>query len=429
MGRMLRGMLWTALAICGCATMGEAAVMIPQSVAARYGLTRAWYAQVGSLRATGSIAHVSLNRGLLLVQSTSSMINALDAETGRVLWSTQVGPANHQSTEPAANEKFVVVVNGSVLYVLDRDTGHILWQRQLAGGPGSGPGVSLTHAFVPMTTGLVQGFDLEKGVKQFPWVYKSAGRVLTPPMATGQTVSWTTEKGYFYVADSAGAGIRYRLETRDSIHARPGYWTPNLYAGSTDGYLYAVNESTGKIEWRYSVGDAIYTSPVAIENKVFIVSETSGMFCLDAKAADLLWNAPKITQFVAASPSRVYACDQLGRLAVLDAKRGTSLGAMPLDGISLKVINGQSDRLFLVSNTCLLQCLHETNLKSPVIYTPPPPPSDENDKDKPKRPASKPSKPAADSKDKLDGDEPADDDPPAAKGKKPDDPAGDDLFK
>ncbi len=372
MRQMLYRLLATALVACGGTSVGLAEGVISQNVAARYGLTRAWYTQIGSPRATGAITNVNYDRGTLLVQSKTGMISALDAETGRTLWSTQVGPENHASSEPSANEKFIVVVNGSVLYVLDRADGRLLWEKPLDGCPGAGPGVSQTHAFVPMVNGQIEGYDLEKGAKQTPWIYKSAGRVLVPPMTTNQTVSWTTEKGHFYVADPAGLGIRYRLETRDAIHSRPAYWTPHLYACSSDGCVYAVHEKNGKIVWKFAVGDPIYTSPVAIENKVFVISEWSGMVCLDAKTGEQLWKAPKIIQFVSTSPTRVYACDQLGRLAVLDAQSGTRLGAMPLDGVSLKLINAQSDRLFLATDSCVMQCLREIELKSPVIHTPPP---------------------------------------------------------
>ncbi len=175
------------------------------------------------------------------------MLTGLDAETGRSLWSVQVGKPEHLNSEPAANEKVVAVINGSMLYALDRATGHILWNKQVTGTPGAGPGVSETLIFVPMINGLIEGYELELGAKQKPWIYKSAGRVLVSPMVTPQTISWTTEKGYFYVADPASLGIRYRLETRAAIQSRPAYWTPDLFACSTDGSVYAVNETTGKI--------------------------------------------------------------------------------------------------------------------------------------------------------------------------------------
>ena len=47
--------------------------------------------------------------------------------------------------------------------MIDRSNGGILWERQLRGAPGAGPGVSATHAFVPMINGLVEGLRLEQG--------------------------------------------------------------------------------------------------------------------------------------------------------------------------------------------------------------------------------------------------------------------------
>lgn len=368
--RIVTGMLlvaWAAASVC------QAATLIERNSAARLGLVRAWYAQVGSPRATGAIAHVNYAHGMLLVQSTRGLITALDGETGRTLWATQAGSPDRLSTEPDANEEFVVVVNGSVLYVLDREAGHIVWQKQLGGAPGAGPGVTATHAFVPMISGRVEGYDLQKGAKQQPWIYKSAGRVLVRPLATDQSVSWTTEQGYFYVADPSAAGIRYRLETRDAIHARPAYWMPDLYACSTDGYVYALNAARGKSHWKFALGDAIYSSPVAFEGKLFVVSQLSGMFCLDAASGDPLWTAPRIAQFVALSPSRVYATDPLGQLTVLDAKTGTRQAGLPLEGVSHTLVNRHSDRIFLAGENCVVQCLREIGLPSPVSYVSPPP--------------------------------------------------------
>ena len=125
--------LWLVLAVCATTSIGQAAGLIDRSGAGRFGMTRAWFAQVGSARATGPISYIGLNNGTLLVQTTRGLLAALDGETGRTLWSTQVGPSDRLCTAPAANGEHVVVVNGSLLIVLLRSTGSILWERQLGG--------------------------------------------------------------------------------------------------------------------------------------------------------------------------------------------------------------------------------------------------------------------------------------------------------
>jgi hypothetical protein len=364
--------LLTALAVAGGISPGRAQSLIAPTTALRYGLTRAWYAQIGSQAVTGALDHVNYVEGMLLAQSRAGVLTALDAESGRTLWSTQVGARNRSTSEPAANDKYVVVLNGSTLFVVDRADGAIAWQRPVGGAPGAGPGVSRTHAFVPLTTGKVEGYDLEKGDKQTPWNYQSSGRVLTPPMTTELTVSWTTERGYFYVADPGGRGIRYRLETRDEIQSRPASWAPQLFAGSTDGYVYAVEETKGNILWKFPVGDAIYDAPVAIESQVYVVTEFGGMYCLNTSDGSPLWHVPAVKQFVAKSPTRIYVHDNLGKLSILDAASGARLGTMPLPASARLLANHTSDRIFAVDDVCVIQCLHEVALASPIVYTPPP---------------------------------------------------------
>lgn len=404
--RIVRVLLLVVVAVTFLASVSPAEQLLSQSSVARAGLTRSWFTQIGSPRSTGAVAHLNCDQGMLYVQTTRGNVSALDAETGRMLWSAQVGSPNHVSSEPDGNKNILAVVSGSTLYVLDRHSGALLWQRLLNGTPGAGPCVTATTAYVPMVNGFVQGYNLEKKGKGDPWNYKSAGRVLVPPTATGDSVVWTTEKGYMYVADAAAGGVLYRLETRDAIQARPAYWTPRLYACSTDGNVYAVNEATGKIVWRFTIGDAIYAQPVALEDKVFVISEQTGMYCLAGQDGAKLWHAAGITQFVSLSQSRVYAVDELERLIVLDAESGARLGLVSLDRISIKLVNRNSDRIYLASESGIVQCLHEVSAKSPKLHVPPPLDKTKAIKAKPKQ---SPKQPKSD--EELPADEPAEEMP------------------
>jgi outer membrane protein assembly factor BamB len=351
----------------------RAAAIVAESQANRLGLTRAWFAQAGSLQSTGPVNHIHYFEGVVLAQTSGGMVSAFDAETGRRLWHRQVGPRGRWTSEAAANKDFVAVVNGSRLHVMDRQTGAELWNRQLRGVPAAGPGMSETYAFVPMIDGNVEGYALDGSTKFSPWRYKSSGDVMISPMTTPQSVSWTTERGYFYVADPDGAGVRYRLETNDTITARPGYWTPNLYAGSVNGFVYAVDEATARINWKYSIGDPIEEPPVAIGDKVFVISRDRGMTCLDAKDARESWVAPGVKQFLSASGSRVYVVDASQQLVVIDIGTGMRLGSMSLLDVSVTLTNPESDRIYLVGATGAVQCLHEMRQRTPVLHVPPAP--------------------------------------------------------
>ncbi len=127
------------LAVCWATTAsGQGGGLASESTARRHGLTRSWYAQMDLNQSSEKVAHVTLQGGMLFVQTTGAVLHALDAETGRALWVELIGRGDRLSAEPAANSKYVAVVNGSVLYLLERQTGRIEWTRKLRGSPGMG---------------------------------------------------------------------------------------------------------------------------------------------------------------------------------------------------------------------------------------------------------------------------------------------------
>jgi hypothetical protein len=63
--------------------------------------------------------------------------------------------------------------------------------------------------------------------------------------------------------------------------------------------------------------------------------------------------------------------DEFGTLIVLDAATGAVLGRTPTEGTINALVNDQTDRLYLVSNGGMVQCLHEIGAKEPLYHNPP----------------------------------------------------------
>jgi len=366
------------LLLCGLARPAAAqppsgSPIVMETTARRHGLTRAWVSQVELDHRADHLTYVTQDTGQLLVQTQLAMVHIVDGENGRTVWARQIGHRKLLSLPPGANEDYVAIINGTTLYLVDRKNGRREWEVKVDGAPGSGPALNDDYVFVAMVNGLIQGFEVENPKSSTPWVYRSLGRVLVQPILTNDMLGWTTNKGYFYVVDASKRKIRFRVETRGSIESQPAYWTPNVYACSTDGYVYCVDEPTGLMSWKYPAGETIVEPPVAIKDNVYIVPRNDQMVCLDAATGKVKWTAAGITQFVSQSVSKVYACDRFGQLAILDIKHGTRLDTMPLPMGSKKLINHQSDRIYLTTDSGLIQCLHEVELKKPLTYEPPKP--------------------------------------------------------
>jgi hypothetical protein len=392
---------------------------MPESAAQRHGLTRAWFTQMQVDPARGRLKDLILDRGMLFVLSDQSMLSAIDASTGETRWTVEVGSREYPTLAPAANRKFVAVVNGSTLHVLNRHNGQLLWKKRLEAAPGAGPAVSPWRIYVPLLDGRLvcyrmkpvkesqaelakkagrtpdqqsageaaglESLRLEQDVPP-PLSVSSPGKAIMPPSIIRQTLAeedviWATDAGYLCCGrvdlnDERSFALRYRLKTDGPIAAPPCYLPPDanvvpdsgvILATSEDGYVYAIRARDGSQLWRFSTGEPITESPIALGRFVFVTNQLGGMHCLDAKTGEQTWWTPEVTRFLAASKERVYATDKVGLLRVLSAKTGTQLDTIAAQTLPIKFTNTESDRLFLASNTGMLECLYEPELSQPLV--------------------------------------------------------------
>lgn len=335
--------------------------------AQRYGLTRAWFSQAQLDKSRTRVERAILDGDKLFVLTTAGVLHAMDAETGRTAWVTRVGNPAHPSLGPGVGSMYVAVVNGSTLSVLRREDGAEVLSRSLSGGAGGGPAVSEDYAYVPMFSGRLEGYSLTDD-RDPSWNYASTGRVFDEPLTTANSVIWPTDRGYLYVADSETAGVRYRFQTTGRLTGEPAVLDGVLYAASAAGYVYALNEQTGQQLWRYSTGASIVRSPVTVGTDVFVATERPMLHSLEADSGVQHWEALGISQLLGVSKTRVYGIDTRGHISILDRASGVNQGSLETSTETIAVVNADTDRLYLVSETGLVQCLHEVGSNEPYMH-------------------------------------------------------------
>lgn len=361
--------------------------LVSQSDAAGAGLKRAWFARAAVNPARSQVIDWVLSGDQILILTDAGVLQAIDANTGRSLWVTQFGNPQYPSLGPDGNDQFVAVVNGSTLYLMDRNTGRIQCQRPISGAPGAGPAVGEEHVFVPSITGLIEGYPLDLDAPGYNrWFYQSYGNTMVAPLVTPHSVIWSTDRGYLYVGGSVKSGVRYRLETDDVFDARAAYQDPLIYAVTRDGELFAIDEEEGILRWRYRTGFATDRAPAAVGERLFLTSEEPMLHCVDAKTGMPEWEVPGIAQFAAVTKAYVYGVDRFGAIRILNIADGSPVGRIANGGALEALVNDQTDRLYLISDAGLVQCLHEIGADEPTRYraaatVEEPPADDESDEE------------------------------------------------
>ncbi len=346
--------------------------IISEATVSQFGLHRAWYTRAQASPGVGAVESIVLDGSLLLVQTRMGRLQAIDAETGRTLWTTSIGKISQPSMPPAANSDFVAMTNGTTLYVLRRATGEVIWQVRLGSSPSAGCAVGPTHVFVPLVNGKVEAFLLKRTnpVEAAAILHSGYGAAQAAPVIGDSRVYWTTNKGDLYADGFDSPMNRFRFRAGGPISSPPAVWSPRAFVTSQDGFCYAINDTTGALQWHFSAGAPIFTQPAPIRDAVYVTSDRRQLWRLNAETGLAEWATAGITKFLAAGASRVYAVDYVGRLAVLDAKTGNRLGTMSTESLPLTVTNIKTDRVYLGSEAGLIVCLREQELTSPLAYVP-----------------------------------------------------------
>lgn len=352
--------------------------VVPQEMAQRYGLKRAWAAQIEVDRARGRVAHVTHTAGLVLVQTDQAALHVLDAETRRTVWVAHVGRPGAVTTPPAATDKYVVSTNGSVVYLFERASGKVLWTRKMPSVPSTGAAISKSRIYVPQVSGMVTTFRLpspanreetpsEQRFKDNALNYTGKGIAFGPPLVTRQGIVWGTDAGNIYSVTPDELHAIFRFKCRAAVLGSLMYRDPYIYAASRDGYVYALKDK-GFARWQFSIGRPMSETPMATEDGVYVIPETGGIYKLSPETGEQIWSSRGPYQFISASPTRLYTADAKGQLLIIDAKSGAHLGTLATQGSSIKVFNRENDRVYLVTATGLVQCLHEVGLKEPAWH-------------------------------------------------------------
>jgi outer membrane protein assembly factor BamB len=345
--------------------------LIDQTAAARHGLTRAWFGHVRIGGGRSPIVDVKFDRDTLFVQTGIGTVHAIDGDSGRTLWSADVGSPRHPSMPLGIGESRVAVLNGTTLYVLSRSTGQLEFSKSTRGVPTAGAALTEEAVFVANTAGQIETYSLVDDDHRNLANLRLEGRDFAQPAVSYLGVVAGSSRGDLGLANLAGTDLIFRLPTNYAFAASPAAWGSRFYAGNVGGLMYAFGDASGVEKWSFAAGAAITQSPVPFADAVYVLCEDLTMFRVSAATGKEEWMAKNVRNFLATSPTKVYTLDRFGRLAVLSAKSGALIDLVWIPPFSFPVTNRYTDQIFLATDTGSIQCLHEIEITKRLDYRPP----------------------------------------------------------
>ena len=301
----------------------------PDGTVADRGVTEAWSFQVEE----GTLVSPVVAAGTVYVATRSGTLYAVGTASGTEQWSVEYTGDNGWTSPPALTNGTVYVgtINDD-LYALDAASGDVQWRDETDDSLNwvLSPTVRDGTVYAGSSDARASAVDAETGAVQ--WEDELPDPATTPAVADG-TVYYGSinNEGGRVTALSAASGTRSwtnPLSESANLIAAPVVGDGQVYVASDDSNLYALDADEGDVQWSYDAGEdskRAYVPPTVADGTVYVTHDQAAVSAVDASSGDNEWTA----ELAAWSHSKpVVVGDTLligtdgGTLAALDAASG-----------------------------------------------------------------------------------------------------------
>lgn len=158
--------------------------------------------------------------------------------------------------------------------------------------------------------------------------------------------------------------VLWTYTTNGSVMSSPVVVNEKVYVGSYDNNVYCLNSKTGTLLWKYTTNGWVESTPAVSNGMVYVGSYDNYLYCLDAFTGDLLWNfetGSHITSSPTIANGKVYVSSLDGMVYCLRSNDGISLWNFSSNyeiRSSPAVVDG---KLYIGSSDHFIYCLNAEN--------------------------------------------------------------------
>ncbi len=160
------------------------------------------------------------------------------------------------------------------------------------------------------------------------WINTADARdkIVAPPLQVDDQVFVGTADNHILALNAADGSLLWDYETDHAIWGQPAYRDGVLYVASMDWSVYALDAASGELVWRTELGGALPSSPVLGDDLLYVSSFDGNVHALDLATGKERWAASGAGDWVWGAPAladgTLYFSDIAGNLFAVDAQTG-----------------------------------------------------------------------------------------------------------
>jgi outer membrane protein assembly factor BamB len=219
--------------------------------------------------------------------ATTATLEAFDAHTGALDWSTNLTGQYTFTAAPTAADGTVYVIGtgvGSTLYARNESTGTPRWAETLNDGDNITPAVTADGIYLSYKCAT---HDLRPANGESIWDGDTA-------CGSGGGGSPVAVNGLLYSPNGTSGGEVFDAETGTNLGtysaSSPPAFTTSMGYFLQGGTLSGVKLSNNTTQWSFTGDGQLVGAPVVVNQYVFIGSGSGNLYGLDGTTGDQVWN-------------------------------------------------------------------------------------------------------------------------------------------
>ena len=166
------------------------------------------------------------------------------------------------------------------------------------------------------------------------WESEIGGGLESGSVVADGTVYAGTTDGLLFALDARTGAQRWHVETYNAVGATPVVAGETLYAVSKDAHVYAIDRDDGSERWAYDTGSGIYAPPVVTNDRVVVTSRSGVVAAIHTETGNEVWRfetTPGIRVPATQFGRRLLVGDDNGMIHVL-TKSGDERATIDVNG-------------------------------------------------------------------------------------------------
>lgn len=212
---------------------------------------------------------------------------SVDHKSGRIHWSVVTGDKVRSSGRISHGNAFFGSDDGNIYAVLINN-GREMWRYDTGAPIRTTPAVTNDRVIVGNEAGELLGLELNGARK---WAFRTKKAISSSPFVDLEGVCYIGAfDGFLYAIDASSGYSHWRFRTNGPIISSPLVDGNIVYFGSGDGKLYAVNTQTSKEKWTFDTTKPIVSSPTLHDGIVYFGGTNGIVYALDGKTGKEVWH-------------------------------------------------------------------------------------------------------------------------------------------